>query len=545
MKLYQDTLTIKTKIMKTKKITIMSSCRNLLILIPVVSILLIAFTSCAARRKATKTQTEILPSPPPPPPAPHQNSVTNDKIKVVTEGVLAESADEPFVIVEEMPMFPGGDSELLRYIGENTKYPENAKKNNIQGRVIIRFCVTAKGNIDRITVLRGADPELDAEALRVVGTLPAFKPGKQGGKEVPVWYMVPITFTLNGGSRFEIIGTDTLYSFTKEMPVFPGGNEAFKKFKTKNVNFPEKLKSLGIEGVVLVRFIVEKNGSVSDVRIINGVSPSLDEEALRVAKLMPSWQPGKENGRPVKSISMTTFEFQLTPKITEAIDENTPFVVVEEMPRFPGGDSALIAYITQNTKYPEVAKANKIEGRVIIRFCVTDAGGIDRVSVLKGVDPELDAEGIRVVKSLPKFKPGKQGGKPVNVWYMVPITFGSGKPSPLKSANIPPKAPPAPQGYDEVAVFKGGETAMYQFINSNLTYPEAAKKNNISGRVNLRFSVGTDGNISDVFVTKSADPALDAEAIRVIKLLPTWTPAKLAGTAVKTSYPVTIVFTLK
>ena len=95
-----------------------------------------------------------------------------------------------------MPMFPGGDSTLLAYISQNTKYPETAKKNNIQGRVILRFCVTAKGNVDRVSVLRGVDPEIDAEAIRVVNSLPAFKPGKQGGKPVPVWYMVPVTFAL-------------------------------------------------------------------------------------------------------------------------------------------------------------------------------------------------------------------------------------------------------------------------------------------------------------------------------------------------------------
>jgi len=115
----------------------------------------------------------------------------------VKEEVKEEEAEpEPFVVVEEMPMYPGGDVELLKYIGEHTQYPEVAKENNIQGRVIVRFCVTAKGGVSQVRILKGVDPELDAEAIRVVNTLPAFKPGKQGGQPVPVWYMVPITFTL-------------------------------------------------------------------------------------------------------------------------------------------------------------------------------------------------------------------------------------------------------------------------------------------------------------------------------------------------------------
>jgi protein TonB len=126
-----------------------------------------------------------------------QNEEVVEVIEEVKEEVQEEEAEpEPFVVVEEMPMFPGGDVELLKYIFEHTQYPEVAKENNIQGRVIVRFCVTSKGGVSQVSVLKGVDPELDAEAVRVVSTLPTFKPGKQGGKPVPVWYMVPITFTL-------------------------------------------------------------------------------------------------------------------------------------------------------------------------------------------------------------------------------------------------------------------------------------------------------------------------------------------------------------
>jgi TonB family protein len=346
-------------------------------------------------------------------------------------------------------------------------------------------------------------------------------------------------------SRYEVIGTDTVYSYTKEMPRFPGGNEGLKTYKTENLKYPKKVKKLGIEGVVHVRFSIEKDGSVSDVRIIMGVSPALDAEAIRLTRSMPDWQPGKENGKAVKFLYMTNFDFLLTPRTPPVHEEGAPFVVVEEMPLFPGGDSALLSYIRLNTKYPEAAKAKGAQGRVIIRFCVTDSGGIDRVSVLKGVDSLLDAEAIRVVKTLPRFKPGKQGGKPVNVWYMVPITFGSSKPVAETAASTPPKAPAFPQGYDEVPLFKGGEKAIYGFINSKLVYPASAKEKKISGKVNVRFSINTDGSIGDVSVLKGVSPELDAEAIRIVKLLPPWKPAKLSGTPVRVLYSLLVTFTLK
>ncbi len=170
---------------------------KLFLVLPAILLVLIAFSSCAAKKKVATAHTEIAPPPPPPPPpATPQNPAVKDELKVVKEEVTDESATEPYVVVEEMPLFLGGDSALLKYIAENTKYPETAKKNNIQGRVILRFCVTEKGNVNRVSVLRGVDPEIDAEALRVVNSLPVFKPGKQGGKPVPVWYMVPVTFTL-------------------------------------------------------------------------------------------------------------------------------------------------------------------------------------------------------------------------------------------------------------------------------------------------------------------------------------------------------------
>jgi periplasmic protein TonB len=143
------------------------------------------------------SNSEIMPPPPSPPPPPRTSSESKEDTRIeVKEEILDEGDATPFVIVEQMPMFPGGDVALLKYIGENTQYPVAAKEQNIQGRVIVRFCVTAKGGVGQISVLKGVDPELDAEALRVVETLPEFNPGKQGGKPVPVWYMVPISFTL-------------------------------------------------------------------------------------------------------------------------------------------------------------------------------------------------------------------------------------------------------------------------------------------------------------------------------------------------------------
>lgn len=108
-----------------------------------------------------------------------------------------ETRTEPFVSVEEMPVPQGGEAGLYKYIADNTIYPKIALDNNIQGKVYVRFCVTSKGTVDQVSILKGVDPELDAEAIRVVKSFPPFKPGKMSGKPVPVWYIVHIDFQLH------------------------------------------------------------------------------------------------------------------------------------------------------------------------------------------------------------------------------------------------------------------------------------------------------------------------------------------------------------
>ena len=110
-------------------------------------------------------------------------------------------------------------------------------------------------------------------------------------------------------------------------------------------------------------------------------------------------------------------------KPEEEEEEAPVFFIVEEMPEFPGGDAALRAYVAQSVKYPPIAAENGIQGKVYVSFVVGKDGSISNAKIARGVDPALDKEALRVVNSLPKWKPGKQGGKPVRVSYTIPINF--------------------------------------------------------------------------------------------------------------------------
>jgi len=104
-------------------------------------------------------------------------------------------------------------------------------------------------------------------------------------------------------------------------------------------------------------------------------------------------------------------------------DEPEPVIFAEQMPEFPGGLDALKRYIAEHIVYPQMAQENDIQGTVYLRFVVTSKGKVGEVQIIRGVDPLLDEEAKRVVKELPTFKPGMQGGRPVPVWYSVPIVF--------------------------------------------------------------------------------------------------------------------------
>ena len=169
------------------------------------------------------TRPENTPPPPPPPPAPVVTEVLNvvdDDVELEQQEIVTsedsqteaqtqtfvapvveeeeeESAQQIFTVVEEMPDFPdGGLQGLLKFLAKNIKYPVIAQENGIQGRVVCAFVVNKDGSIVDIEVLRGVDPSLDKEAVRVLGTMPKWKPGKQRGKPVRVKYTLPVMFRL-------------------------------------------------------------------------------------------------------------------------------------------------------------------------------------------------------------------------------------------------------------------------------------------------------------------------------------------------------------
>jgi len=121
----------------------------------------------------------------------------DDKIEFVQITPKEEEEEEPILIIASTPpSFPGGDAGLRKFIYSNVKYPNAARETGIEGKIYVRFCVTKTGKVEKISIIRGVDPLLDKEALRVVNLLPKWTPGENAGKKVNVWYTLPISFKL-------------------------------------------------------------------------------------------------------------------------------------------------------------------------------------------------------------------------------------------------------------------------------------------------------------------------------------------------------------
>jgi len=226
-----------------------------------------------------------------------------------------KKAKTVFRVVEEMPVYPGGEIALRKDISEAVKYPESAKKQGISGKVYVSFVVDEKGKITDSKIARGVDPALDKEALRVMTLLKTWTPGKQRGEAVAVEYTVPIKFALDGDSKTinesSAQKENMVFLIVEDMPVFPGEEDGLKAFIMNNVKYPDDAKKEKIEGKVFVTFIVGKDGKVSDAKVERGVHASLDTEALRVINSSPDWTPGKQRGKAVAVRYTVPIQFAL------------------------------------------------------------------------------------------------------------------------------------------------------------------------------------------------------------------------------------------
>ena len=220
----------------------------------------------------------------------------------VIDRVLKNGGNVCFDELANSPSFPGGDAALSLWFDENLQYPPEAAKKGIQGTVVVSFTVEVDGAIKNVKVVRGKDPLLDKEAVRLMSIMPKWNPGKQNGEPVAVSYTLPIKFRLPTSEDVGTMEDEKVYSMdeVEVRPSFPDGEDAMYLWIENNLRYPPEMAADDIIGTVIVQCVIEKDGSISDIQIIKSLYPQLDKEAVRVVSKMPKWKPGLMNGQPVR-----------------------------------------------------------------------------------------------------------------------------------------------------------------------------------------------------------------------------------------------------
>ena len=231
---------------------------------------------------------------------------------------IRDSTDKVYTVVEKEPEFKGGKNLFYKYFQHTLRYPASAVKNHIQGNVLLTFIVEKDGALTNINVVKGVSDNIDAEAIRILEASPRWEPGEQGGKPVRVQYIIPLNFKLSSkdysalqkqerldelrriDSSLNLPFEKKIFTWVENMPSFPGGLLDFHKYFEDNLKYPDEAKKDNIHGIVLLYFIIERDGSLSGIKIQKSLSQETDAEALRVMNNCPKWIPGTQNGKPAR-----------------------------------------------------------------------------------------------------------------------------------------------------------------------------------------------------------------------------------------------------
>lgn len=256
----------------------------------------------------------------------NQSSASNSTSNV------SGSSNEVYDVVEVAPIPAGGMQGWSNYLSQNLLYPTNARRKGIEGTVIVAFVVNTDGTVSDFEILRSIGGGCDEEAIRIVKGSPKWTPGMREGKAVRTRMRLPLTFKLgepvpSGNSsnpEFRPVALlpptegqepsqeNTAFFDDQDTPPTPiGGLPAWQRHLSENLTYPTSARMKGIQGTVMVSFVVNTDGTISEVKLVRGIGGGCDEEALRVFKISPRWSPGMIKGKVVRTRMTLPLSFRL------------------------------------------------------------------------------------------------------------------------------------------------------------------------------------------------------------------------------------------
>lgn len=209
-----------------------------------------------------------------------------------------------------------------------------------------------------------------------------------------------------------------VFSQVEHSPEFPGGLTMFSHYLETNIHYPAADKESGTEGRAIVTFIVEADGTLSNIKAVRGPSETLKSEAVRVLSKSPKWVPGVQNGHAVRVSYTVPIQFTIP-----GPPDGKIYSQVSKQPQFPGGVEAFGKFISMNIRYPKEDRENGVSGKVICTFIVETDGALTDIKSVRSPSETMAKEAVRVLLLSPKWQPGHQDGHLVRVSYTVPINY--------------------------------------------------------------------------------------------------------------------------
>lgn len=305
----------------------------------------------------------------------------------------------------------------------------------------VRFEVTKSGKVRNVEVKSPASPCFGERVAEVVAASPLWTPEVKAGKKAESVHQLPLSLKLHLNDRGALYAEDIqVYAAAEQMPRFEGGaSKALSRWITSRVGnvFPN---GRPISLNASVSMVVEKDGSISNVKVARTGSEWLMQRIQMTIRQAPRFTPAVHFGDTVRVRIGLKLRFapagQLpadtltTVSVAPSEDKFEPFLVVEKMPRFRGGDlSVFRSWVSQNLSYPREAMDFRIEGRVLLSFVVEKDGSVSNITLLESPNTLLSEAAIAVVEKSPKWQPGMQEGKTVRVRYTLPLDFRLTKPA--------------------------------------------------------------------------------------------------------------------
>lgn len=496
-----------------------------------------------------------------------------------------------FEVVEKSPQFPGGDEALIQWLGQNIQYPASCQEQNIQGRVFASFIVEKDGSITNAKILRSPHPDFSAEVLRLIGEMPRWTPGVQGGQPVRVKFSLPILFRLDAvnAAAKNYLAYAQLLNQNGQLEEWVNDEQMNQNMQKAYANYIKQLPASTLPPIAetdintVANSAIEEYGRTQYKKDIWACAASFlqknytEEQIIRHIKLGEAKKKVLLKTRNIGRIPEDQKKMQkafLTPlkNIAKGKTENTKPLTESSCPdsyrtafaMFWGNKGVREYFKDKLTRGLQTdihnlsLKAKQQDAREnMMAYCEENAATFWRNLIAKRIaeedlrlfDPHLSDIPVELTKEqqdslhqelLEKFINWNDQMLADNRTGYISIILSSLE---LDFDTVPEDS--IYKGEPDIQPsFPGGKDALLQWLAKTVKYPCICQEQGIQGRVIASLVVDLDGSLHNIKIVKSPDPAMSKETRRVLRAMPKWTPAMLNGKPVRVKIGVPILFRL-